>query len=68
MSISKATRSKKSVSMKKAWAKKKASKKTSKKLTWHQFIKGKMSPYMKSEGSHKGAMGRLSKEWKAYNK
>jgi len=26
-----------------------------------------MSPYMKSEGSHGGAMKRLSKEWKAYN-
>jgi|GEM_PF-4856059 len=68
MSISKATRAKKSASMKKAWAKKKAPTKTSKKLTWNQFIKGKMSPYMKLEGSHKKAMERLSKEWKAYNK
>jgi len=68
MAISKTTAAKKSASMKKAWAKKKSGEKPSKKLTWQQFMKGKMSPYMKSEGSHKAAMERLSKEWKAYNK
>ncbi|NOY50448.1 MAG: hypothetical protein GXO88_07800 [Chlorobi bacterium] len=53
--------------MKRYWAKKKRSK-SGKKLTWGQFLKNKMSKYMKSEGSHKGAMKRLSREWKAYNK
>ena len=31
---------------------------------WTDFVKGKMSKYMKSEGSHTGAMRRLSKEYK----
>lgn len=34
--------------------------------TWREFTKGKMGPYMKSEGGHAGAMARLSSEWKAY--
>lgn len=34
--------------------------------TWREFTKGKMGPYMKSEGGHAGAMARLSREWKAY--
>lgn len=32
--------------------------------TWREFTRGKMGPYMKSEGSHAGAMKRLSREWK----
>lgn len=36
--------------------------------TWREFTKGKMGPYMKSEGSHAAAMKRLSKEWKDYQK
>jgi len=39
---------------------------TKKQLTWSEFTKGKMSPYMKSEGGHGGAMKRLSKEWAIY--
>jgi len=68
MAISAATRAKKSASMKKYNAKKKlAAKKTSaKKKTWQQFMKGKMSAYMKSEGGHAGAMKRLAKEYKEY--
>ena len=31
---------------------------------WTDFVKGKMSKYMKSEGSHEGAMKRLSREYK----
>lgn len=31
---------------------------------WTDFVKGKMSKYMESEGSHAGAMRRLSKEYK----
>jgi len=35
------------------------------KLTrWTRFTKGKVGKYMKSEGSHKKAMGRLSEEYK----
>jgi len=44
MTISKETREKKSASMKKAWAKKKAPTKTSEKLTWHQFINLSVKP------------------------
>lgn len=45
-------------------------KKTGKKRkkTWSGFVKGKMSRYMKSEGSHGAAMKRLGKEWREYNK
>ncbi|PCH95668.1 MAG: hypothetical protein COB83_08095 [Gammaproteobacteria bacterium] len=67
MSISAATRAKKSASMKKFHAKKKAAaKKPVAKKTWHQFMKGKMGPYMKSEGGHAAAMRRLAKEYKIY--
>ena len=38
------------------------------KKTWRGFVKGKMSRYMKSEGSHGGAMRRIGKEWRAYKK
>ena len=31
---------------------------------WTDFMKGKMSKYMKSEGSHSKAIKRLSKEYK----
>ena len=31
---------------------------------WTNFMKGKMSKYMKSEGSHSKAIKRLSKEYK----
>ena len=34
--------------------------------TWPEFTKGKMGPYMRSEGSHAAAMARLSKEWSEY--
>lgn len=34
--------------------------------SWNEFVKGKMSPYMKSEGGHAGAMKRLSAEWNQY--
>lgn len=34
--------------------------------SWTSFMKGKMSPYMKSEGGHKQAMARLAREWKSY--
>lgn len=34
--------------------------------TWKGFVKGKMGPYMRSEGSHGKAMRRLGKEWKQY--
>lgn len=39
---------------------------TAERQTWREFTKGKMGPYMKSEGGHAGAMSRLSTEWKAY--
>ena len=45
---------------------KKIAKKDTGRLTWREFITGKMGPYMKSEGSHGAAMARLSKEWKEY--
>ena len=35
-------------------------------MTWTEFMKGKMGPYMKSEGSHQGAIDRLAKEWAEY--
>lgn len=38
-----------------------------KKMTWREFIKGKMSPYMKKYGSHGAAMQQIAKEWKKYN-
>ena len=80
MTISAATRAKKSAAMKKFHARKKkaaakpkaaqkkkaAAKPKSAKKTWPEFMKGKMSAYMKSEGGHKGAMQRLAKEYKAY--
>uniref|UniRef100_A0A6H2A170 Uncharacterized protein n=1 Tax=viral metagenome TaxID=1070528 RepID=A0A6H2A170_9ZZZZ len=37
-----------------------------KKMTWREFIKGKMSPYMKKYGSHGAAMRQIAKEWKEY--
>lgn len=74
MTISAATRAKKSKSMKAFHASKKksapkkkaAAKPKSAKKTWPEFMKGKMSAYMKSEGGHKGAMQRLAREYKAY--
>lgn len=36
------------------------------KVTWTEFMKGKMGPYMKSEGGHQGAIDRLAKEWAEY--
>lgn len=36
------------------------------KQTFKEFSQGKMSPYMKEEGSHGAAMKRLSEEYKAY--
>lgn len=36
--------------------------------TWRTFMKGKMGPYMKSEGSHGAAIRRMGKEWKTYKK
>ena len=35
-------------------------------MTWRAFTKGKMGPYMKSEGGHAGAMKRLSREWREH--
>ena len=64
MTISQETRAKKSASMKAFHASKKKAK--APKKTWREFMKGKMAAYMKSEGGHKGAMLRLSKEYKAY--
>ena len=37
-----------------------------KKRTWREFIKGKMSPYMRKYGSHGAAMRQIAKEWKEY--
>jgi hypothetical protein len=34
--------------------------------TWSEFTRGKMGPYMASEGGHAGAMKRLGEEWTAY--
>lgn len=36
--------------------------------TWPSFKKGKMSKYMRSEGSHGGAMKRMGREWRIYKK
>jgi len=35
-------------------------------VTWKQFVKERMSEYMKLEGGHAGAMKRMSIEWKDY--
>lgn len=35
-------------------------------MSFTEFTKGKMGPYMKSEGGHGAAMKRLSAEWKEY--
>lgn len=35
-------------------------------VTWRQFVKERMSEYMKLEGGHAGAMKRMSIEWKEY--
>lgn len=38
------------------------------KKTWRTFMKGKMSKYMKAEGSHGGAIRRMGREWTEYKK
>lgn len=33
--------------------------------TWHQYMKGRMGPYMKKHGGHAGAVKQMGVEWKA---